>query len=415
MTEFVVIRMSNDEQPVEWMLADSSGGRQSAVATGSLEQAALDIQDRAVLILVPAVEVLTTVVHMPVRSRSKIRAALPFAMEESLAQDVADLHFAVGERQDDGKLPVAVVARDALDNWLGQLSAAGIEPSSVIAEHQGLAKIPGTLSMLIDGETIMFNDGANDEFAMQEVKPSDVLVIADQLGEQQREDDQSGHLVVFCTAEDDSKHAHDWIALRHEMHSVDVNVLPDTVMPKLAATVAAGHGINLLQGDYGKRTEYAAIFRPWKTAALLLLALGILAFGLKGADFLRLQDEVAVAQSEFTREYRSIRPDDTREIVDPRATVDSLKRAMGASAGPEVFLPGMREISVALAAQSDVQVEAISYRAGVLDLRLIAPDVSTLDRIQKAVSASGRFAATIQSTDQVADKTNGRIQVRESN
>ena len=49
-----------------------------------------------------------------------------------------------------------------------------------------------------------------------------------------------------------------------------------------------------------------------------------------------------------------------------------------------------------------------------MDIRLTTPDVATLVNIQKTMSASGRFQAAIQSTVQVADKTDGRIRVRES-
>ena len=72
------------------------------------------------------------------------------------------------------------------------------------------------------------------------------------------------------------------------------------------------------------------------------------------------------------------------------------------------------ELGAALAADSAAQIETISYRAGVINLRLIVPDVATLDRIQQAVSASGRFQASIESFDQIADKIDGRIQIRES-
>ena len=58
-------------------------------------------------------------------------------------------------------------------------------------------------------------------------------------------------------------------------------------------------------------------------------------------------------------------------------------------------------------------IETISFRAGVVDVRLTAPDVSTLDNIQRSVAQSGRFTATIQSTDQDGDKVNSRIQIKE--
>ncbi|HNP65779.1 MAG TPA: type II secretion system protein GspL [Woeseiaceae bacterium] len=415
MPEYLVIRLGAEDQPVEWMLADDTGTRRSEVSNGSLSEAAVAAGDRPVIALVPAVDILTTTVNMPVRSASKIRTALPFALEENLAQDIGDLHFAIGDRRADNRLPVAVVAHERMAAWLDRLTLEGIRPAKLIAENHGLAKIPGTLSLLLDGDTVMFNNGADEAFVMQSVQPSDVLVVSGQLHDKAVDDGAaSGHVVVFCTPEKDQQLTHEWIALRQEMHSVDVNVLPDGVFPKLAITVAAGNGINLLQGKYGKKTEYSALFRPWKAAAILLLALSILSVVAKGIDLNRLENEKAALQSQFMAEYRQLRPDDTREIVDPQSLVESLKRAMGATVGPQVFLPGLRELGTAMAENSSAKIEAISYRAGVIDLRLTAPDVPTLDRIQQTVNASGRFSATIQSTDQVADTINGRIQIRES-
>lgn len=400
---------------MQWLRADQNGTRLSNVSTGSLQDAALAAGNRPVIAMVPAVDVLLTTVHMPVRSVSRIRTAMPFALEENLAEDVANLHFALGERLENNRIRVAIVADEKLRAWQEQLQDAGIEATRIVAEHHGLAKIPGTSSLLIDATTIMFNDGADNEFAMQGVQPSDVLVVAGQLGEQQDEDGESGgHVLIFCDADIEQQYAHEWIALRHEMDSVDVNVLPDGAFAKLAVTVAAGNGINLLQGKYGRRTEYSTIFKPWKSAAMLLLALTCVTAVGKGLDYRQLAAEKAALESQFLTEYRQMRPADTRDIVDPKSLVDSLKRSLGASSGPQVFLPSLRELGAALAANNEAKLEAISYRAGVVDLRLTAPDVPTLDRIQKAVSSSGRFTATIQSTDQVADKINGRIQIRET-
>lgn len=415
MSEYLVIRLSTEGQPVQWLRADQNGTRLSGVSAGSLQDAALAAGNRPVIVMVPAVDVLLTSVHMPVRSVSRIRTALPFALEENLAEDVANLHFALGERLEDNRVSVAIVADEKLRAWQEQLQDAGLVASRMVAEHHGLAKIPGTSSLLIDDATIMFNDGADNEFAMQGVQPSDVLVVAGQLGEKHDEDGESGgHVLVFCDAVTEQQYAHEWIALRHEMNSVDVNVLPDGAFAKLAVTVAAGKGINLLQGKYGRKTEYATIFKPWKAAAMLLLALTcVMAIG-KGLDYRQLAGEKAALESQFLAEYRQMRPADTRDIVDPKSLVESLKRSVGASSSPQVFLPSLRELGAALAANNEAKLEAISYRAGVVDLRLTAPDVPTLDRIQKAVSTSGRFTATIQSTDQVADKINGRIQIRET-
>jgi general secretion pathway protein L len=369
-------------------------------------------------VLVPATEVLTTTADIPIRSGPRLRAALPFALEESLADDVDTLHFASGARRENGKLPVAVVARARMDEWLGTLDDAGISANRMLSENYGLARIPGTMSILIDGDCVMFNDGADSEFVMQGVQPSDMLVAAgmlsDRSDEEQDNAEPSGHLVVYCEAADEERLSHDWIALRHELHSVDVNLLPDGALPRLAVTVASGNGVNLLQGRYGVKTDYRTQFRPWRNAAVLILGLMVVGLLAKGVDLYRLTQEEAALQAQFMEEYRQIRPGDTREVLDPLNAVRSVKQGLGAATGPQVFLPSLRQLSEAMAKNSNASIETISYRAGVIDVRITSPDVATLDNIQKSVSASGVFQASIQSTDQVADQISSRLQIREA-
>jgi len=91
-----------------------------------------------------------------------------------------------------------------------------------------------------------------------------------------------------------------------------------------------------------------------------------------------------------------------------------VRRSFGGPAALQVFLPSLQQLSIALQQNATVDIEAISYRAGVIDVRLSAPNVATLDNIQKLISNSGRFNASIQSTDQVGDKISSRIQIREA-
>jgi general secretion pathway protein L len=418
MAEFVVIRFgTTPDRQVEWIVADDNGTRRSPPAAGTLEEAAARIQGRPVIVLVPATEVLTTAVNLPIRGGAKLLAALPYALEEQVAADVDTMHFAAGERRDSGTRPVAAIARQTLDHWLALLGEAGIQPWKVVPENYGLSRIPGTMSVLVDGDTVMFNDGENLEFVLEGASPSDALVAAGRLNDRRDDDtppEQAGHLVVYCDAADEERLSHDWIALRHELASVDINLMPDGALPRLAVTVAAGRGVNFLQGKYGPKADYGSWLRPWRRAAILLLTLIVIGLAGKGADYWRLSQEETVLQQRFAEAYQQIRPGSSGPVMDPVGAVNSIRRSLGATSATPVFLASLGELSSAMAENKNAQIEAISYRAGVIDVRLNSPDVETVGSIQKAINASGRFAASIQSTDRVADRINSRIQIREA-
>lgn len=413
MSEFIVIRIHQDLS-AEWV-AVKNGTLLSSPVTGNLIDASKEAVNRTVIVLVPSKDVLLSNIKVPARSVTKIQNALPFALEEYLAEDIENLHFAIGKRLNDSSVDVAVVSNEKMSYWTAALDDAGINPTIISSENQGLLKIPGTMSMLIENETIMFNDGDKIEFATQNIGPTNVIELSGKLDKRDdNSEEASKHLFVFCSSEKSKSYSNEWLALQNELSSVDVNILPDAAISKLAVTIASGHGINLLQGSYGKKTEYNELFKPWKTAISLFFALLIIIFASKTSSLFDMIKYEQKLKSQFISEYQQIRPYDLREILDPIATVRSLKSSMNTSDAPQMFLPSLYKLSTAVAEHSDVKIKAISYRSGVINLRLTAPDVTTLDKIQKNITSSGKFKASIQSTDQVEDMINSRMQIKSS-
>lgn len=419
MTEYLVIRIGHKpDQQAEWIAVDSTGARRSSPTSGTLVDAAAAIGDRHVIVLVPSAEVLTTSVDIPVKG-ARLLAALPYALEEYLAEDVEDLHFAAGARRSSGRTPVSVVSHRYMQGWLAELAEAGITADSLVAESYGLARIPGTISMLLADDLVFINDGGDIELVMQGVSPGDALAAIGALNDGTADDSASGsagigmprHVLVYCVPGDDERYQHDWIAIGHELDSVDVKLLPDGVMPRLAVTVATGAGINLLQGRYAPRKEYGGLLRPWKYAAMLAIAFALIGIGGKALDYYLLSKQETELRQTFNAEYQQLVPG-AAETDNPVAAVDSLRRRIGNVATPPVFLQSMEQLGRAIRENRQAQIQAISYRAGVVDLRVSAPDVATLDNIQRAIGQSGQFRASIQSTDQDGDKVSSRIQIQ---
>jgi len=420
MAEYLVIRLGEKPQdPCNWIAVDSSGARRSPPVIGPLSEARTDVGERSVIVLVSSVDVLTTTVDIPIRGGAKLQAALPFALEESMADDVDKLHFAAGIRRGSGRIPVSVVNREKLAEWLSLLHEAGIAPSSMIAESYGLARIPGTISLMVAENQVVINDGADTELVMQGVSPGDALAAIgafDSTGGHEKEPDETlglpRHVLVYCAPEDEERYQHDWIAMRQELDSLDVKLLADGVLPRFAVTVATGAGVNLLQGFFGLKTDFSSLFEPWKYAAMLLLAFGLVAVGGKAADFYSLSQQNTNLQQQFLLEYQQVVPGAAMPR-DPVAAVQSLLVRSGSAQAPQTFLRSLEYLSQAIQQNQSADIKAISFRAGVVDVRLTAPDVATLDKIQNAVSQSGRFKATIKSTDQDGDRVSSRIQIQE--
>ena len=69
----------------------------------------------------------------------------------------------------------------------------------------------------------------------------------------------------------------DWLELvRGQITSLEVRQLANGALPQMASWIVTAPGINLLQGEFSRRSDVVGLFwRPWKVAASLLGALVI--------------------------------------------------------------------------------------------------------------------------------------------
>ena len=142
-----------------------------------------------------------------------------------------------------------------------------------------------------------------------------------------------------------------------------------------------------------------------------MLAFGLVGIAAKATDYYLLKRQEAELKQQFEAEYRQISPG-AASVSDPARLVQSLKARDGNSGAAPVFLQTLEQLGRALQQNKDARIEAISFRAGVVDVRLSAPNVSTLDNIQRVIGESGQFEAAIQSTDQDGDRVSSRIQIK---
>ncbi|KQX21658.1 MULTISPECIES: type II secretion system protein GspL [unclassified Sphingomonas] len=92
---------------------------------------------RAVL-LVPAEHVLTMSVALPLPSHARRLAALPFAIEERIADRADAVHLALGTQVDGGPYLVGVVDRALVAAWVAAAAEAGIADAAIMPDALAL-------------------------------------------------------------------------------------------------------------------------------------------------------------------------------------------------------------------------------------------------------------------------------------
>jgi type II secretion system protein L len=220
------------------------------------------------------------------------------------------------------------------------------------------------------------------------------------------------HLVAYGVPGILAEFDRTWEKIRPRVESLGLRNLTDGVLPRLASQIATTPGINLLQGEFARRTNLVALTPAWRVAAALLLGLSLLAFGVQVVELRKLQTEVAGLDADIDQAFHYVFPD-AGPIGDARGELSTRLQELGerSAGGGHEFLDTLRIIAQAVSGNRAARVEAINYRAGTMELRVRAANVETLDRIQQFVTQTGTLKAQIQSANASGNEVIGRLQI----
>lgn len=414
MNEHLVIRLAGDGHDAEWVVVDDTGACVHAPARGVLGDCTALAPGRRTWLLLPATDVLQASAELPPRLSGKLSQALPFALEDQLADDIDALHFAPGPRAD-GQVPVRVVHRRCMDGCLSAARAAGLDLHKVVAASDGLPDMPNTAVMLVENAQVVLRMPGHGLVASDARNIGPLLELWLSSPPPASADGAlvPHHLRIYI-AGDASRHEPAWAPFRERADSLEVHELGESALPRLAAGVVTSSCINLLQGDYARRASWRAHWPRWRVAATFLVTALALQFAVEAAALWRLHRENDHLGRQLARAAAHAFPgvDDMTRI---RVLLDDDRRggpsdAAGAGARGTAFLDSMDSISAALAAVREARLESINYRSGVVELQLRAPSASTLDAIRMVVEEDG-LGAEIQSATAVGEEIQGRIRI----
>jgi general secretion pathway protein L len=411
MTELLLLRVpEQDEAPTSWLLVDTSGVPSGGPQRGTLQLAAPIAAARRVVALVPGVDVLLAQPELPVKSGSRLAQVVPFALEEHIAGDVETMHFAVGRREGSHPgTPVAALSREKFAAWLQRLRSAGIEPHAVHVDTALVPSIPGQSVLLVDGDQLHVRHPERQPFVLNAQPMSEALELTGILdGAEPR------NVIAYLTQEDWQRHQPAFEAIRDRLAGLKVQLLPQGVLPLFAQEIVARAPIDLMQGPYARRTRSGESWRRWRVAAFLLAGLVGLNLASKAVEFWRLKSHERTLDAAIEQVFGEAMPGQGNAIDARRRMEARLAAIRGAGSGDDNLLEVLAILRGAFAQVPQARVDALSFRSNVLDLKIDAQDVASLDRLEQLVEQGG-LDAELQSSNARGQTIEGRMQIRRRN
>lgn len=412
MPEFLVVRLpaatsTTIGAAAEWIVMDGSGARRGNVQSGPLDLAPVAAAGRKVIVLVPGTDALLAEPVLPVKSGVKLAQVVPFALEEHLAADVEDLHFAVGKRDTRPGTPVAVVSHARMDAWQALLADAGLQADAIYPETAALPETPNAVTLLIEGARVYVHRPDTPGTVLDVEPLIEALQLALASGEDARE-----HVTIFV-AEDDYEREREMLeGMREFTASLQLKLLPDGPLPLLAANIVHGAAVNLLQGRYQANRRLQVSFAPWRYAAVLAVVFLAAHLGLKSWQYFHYRNQEARLNSEITEVYQQLMPGaPLPDTSAARRQVEARLNQLRGSGPVSGMMTALAALGDALGQVPETTIESIAFTNNTTLLRVLAPSVGALDRIRQVASEHG-LEAKLDSESPRDSKREGRLEFK---
>jgi len=391
-SERLFIRLgANASEPCSWLVWSEQ--EQEIIASGELPDAAAltslgeRAANRPVDILVPASAMSLNQISLPEKGQRQALKALPFMLEESLAQDVEQMHFVVGPRDGDN-LTVVAVAHEQMQMWLEWINEAGLKARRLVPDCLALPLVNCQWAAMILGSELLLRTGEGQGQNL----PLDWLDVA---------------LPMLTPEETPSVATYSELVLPGAQIEEQPLELPMLVLAKGVLHAP----LNLLSGLYKPKREISKHLLQWKSAAIVLAVAILLALVNKGLNIHQLNVQAAELKAQNEAIFHQVVPGSSR-ITNLRFQLSTeLKKLAGSGGGAEFFgmLAGLKD---SFAKVPELKPDSLRFDSarGELRLQVSAKDYAQIEKFKELVAKDFQLEAGAMNSED--DSVNSTLTLR---
>lgn len=403
-----------DDLFVEWSYSDSGSGATSGNIV-SFAEFVDQVHDQwahtylfGIDLVISGANVITSEVNIPSKQMRHIAQALPYMVEDQVAQDVSQLHLITGNRTEEGRVPVMALPNVLITSTRALFEQFDLPLDAIVPDMLCLPKADSEWTMLIDGKQMMINAG-NLKGLSIEMDAAPVVLSSVMAGWEPK---PSVMRVLLCQSQL-NENLQNWIKTQitgavadqemdlvfEEIESDDFTLICDQLMQS-----APKKEYNFLQGKFAASGRRKPGAFNWKPIAALVALFVILHTTFLYTHAWQINKEADRIDAETKVLYKKLFPRDKR-IVNVKRQMEQHIRSAQQAGGSQGFMALLALTGEQIHRMNREQVDAITPRRvayddgqGDLRLDLVIKDFSQLEefktRLQQASLAVETASAT---------------------
>lgn len=386
MAEILYIRLGSQvEDEISWLVFSST--EQEIIASGVLTSAEHlneltgKAEQRVVKVFVPGSDVLLKRISVPTKSQRSMRAAVPYMLEDDLAQDVDDLFFAYADmvnENDENHCLVAIVERAQMQMWLTWLSNASIKIKTLQSEVLAMPYTKGQWSAIAvpssksnstnDASHIVLRQGEweGSTFDGDAWKFAIEHIFSNQLSLQDADEKNQTNEIILNTYSELPN-------LNACSRNVTVTKKDEELPLALLAQNSHRSGFNLLQDDFKVKDQRSVGLTKWLWAAGIAVCALLLNVGYKSAQLWQLSAQQTQIEEEIISRYKAAFPATKRvRIGTIKSQLNKKIAQLGGTSDSGGFLAMLTTVQPAFAKVSALKPQSLKFDGKRQELRIQA-------------------------------------------
>ncbi|MFU8836724.1 MAG: type II secretion system protein GspL [Thiohalomonadaceae bacterium] len=397
MADTLYLRLGHQPETALHWYGDGRSGQ------ARLSDVAALIGTARLVVLAPATPMLCLQAAMPSLKGTRLQQALPFALEDQLAEEVETLHFAPGPRSAEGIQSALVLARAQMQQWLALLAQQGLRPREMYNETLALPLQPQAWTLLLQDDEVLLRTGPQHGQAVPQAQWQDWL----QLAWLSRDPEISGIYVYDARSQTSPPEAEQ---LPANIPMLAYQAIHDP-LALMARTLASENPINLLSGEFSMREQLGKLWRPWRAASVLLGLWLLLQAGMGAVQYQQLKQQDQALYQAILDSYRSAVPEAVN-IVNPRVQMERHLATLRGSGGHSPFVSLLNRSAPLLAASEGLQLRNLRYRQDELELELELANLAQLDSLKEQLEQQA-LRVEIRGATSRDNRVEARLALRE--
>jgi len=375
-----------------------------------------------ITLIVSGTHTFTADVTIPSKQTRHIAQALPYMIEDQVAQDVAGFHLVTGERDSEGHLPVLGIPRELVEGTRVLFQAFGLPLDSLLPDMLCLPLRATDWTVMFDGKHLIIRRSAMDGLSIEmDAAPVVLASIMDNW-----EPRPETVRVLFCL-ENLTQNLQNWIKTQitsqvvdaefsiefEDVNSSDFELMCDYVHTQYGSKKPR---YDFLQGRYASSARRKPTEFNWKPLAAMVAIFVLSYTGFLYTNAWKLEQQAASIDSETRDLYRNLFPGDQR-IVNVKRQMEQHLKNLNSNSGSQSFmallaLAGAEIHNANRGGESVVTPRRISFDEGQGDLRvdLVFKDFGQLEALKTKLQQATLNVETASAT-QDKDGVKARLKI----